>query len=274
MLKLTLIALMIFSLSPSIALACPADYAGYLSNIKRYTRDETKGLNTIINEFNHCYLSQKAVYADPLLQLEYLRNIAYLTGLDAALKEAKSLFLSLTLTDETKQQHQQLLDIALLYRDTAFAQRIKANFTSDKEIPPQITHFHKRNLLKNTPQGRQWIGFEFPKQGHIIVVSNDFCAFSAAFHSFLQTHDQLKWLLKDTITWISPIDLELESGTRIYDIYSAAEWPEIDSWETPSIYFYVDGIVRSRMIGWQGDSSEEAFLAHLAEIGLLLVTEP
>lgn len=273
MMQLIMLPLLILCAFSATAHSCPTSYSHYIKNLNTYLQDDITGLDNITKEFNTCYLLREALDDGTLLHLEYLRNVAYMTGEHSVIADAKHIFLTLSASEGSQEKYKKLLDIALLYRDFDFARAIKDKYTTDREIPPNLTYLHPRNLLVNTDNGRQWIGFTFPEGGHIVVVGNEFCAFSHAFHQFLQTAENTNPLLAKKVTWISPIDLEFETGTLINDIYRTAEWPEIDVWETPSIYFYYNGKLVSKMLGWPNTGKRDEFLAHLSEIGLTMLPE-
>ncbi len=249
--------------------ACPANYAQYISNLGFYLKNEADGIQKVTAEFSHCYLDrQKDAQDGTIGQLEYLRNVAYLTGHKKALAEAKAFYQNLSGIESSIKLYDMLFDIALIFRDAEFAALLTAKHQLNRDIPPALSNKAARNILKNHNGVRSWHSFEFPQGGHIIVIANEFCAFSKAFHRFLQSEPKLNQSIAEQITWLSPVDLQLESGVLIHDVYSHSEWPEIDLWETPTIYFFASGKLVSKIIGWPQAGQRDKFIAQAAQIGI------
>lgn len=261
--------LIFITVFPAFSNACPAKYSEYISNLSFYVKNESNGIEDIIREFNECYLPRKELHEDGTIwHLEYLRNVAYITGDKRVLVEARKFYYAMPDAKNSNKKNEKLLDIAILFRDSSFALLIKGKSKIDREIPPKLYENLTRSILVTKDGVRQWKQFDFPKGGHIVVVANEFCHFSQYFMDYLQSEDYINQSLNEKITWISPVDMQLESGNLIKDIYSTSEWKEIDEWETPSIYFFYNGQLLSKIIGWPKDGKRDEFVANLAKIGI------
>lgn len=259
------------AIAPASLPACPTNYAQYISNLGFYVKNEAGGTQKVAAEFSHCYLRRQKDGQDGTIgQLEYLRNVAYITGHPQTLAEAKTFYQNLSGIESQKNFYDKLFDIALIFRDAEFAAILKEKHQINRDIPPSLSHKAARNILKNQNGVRSWHSFEFPQGGHIIVIANEFCAFSQAFQRFLQSELKLNQSIAEQITWLSPVDLQLESGALIHDVYNHAEWPEIDLWETPTIYFFASGQLVSKMIGWPQGGQRDKFVTQAAQIGLTI----
>jgi hypothetical protein len=262
----------ILLLLPTLANACPHSYSKFISNIDGYIKDGSSATYKISKEFNDCYLDKnKNIEKSTYWQVEYLRNVAYMTGDKRVLDETKEILKMPIQKKDSHKIYKKILEIAILLRDSDFANDIKKNHNLRNDIPPKLHEVKKRNLLVNNVGTRQWVGFEFPKGGHIIVVANDFCSFSKKFLNFVHSDVLLESSMKKNSTWISPVDFDLEEGSLIKDIYNVSDWPEIESWETPSIYFYYDGKLVSKIIGWPGEGEVNDFIADSNKIGFKFI---
>jgi len=257
---------------PTLANACPNSYSKLISNVDNYNKNSSSATYEISKEFNDCYLSRNHDFGTSTYwQVEYLRNVAYMTGDKRILHEAKKIIKTPIQESDSQKIYKKIFEIAILLRDSDFANDVKRNHNFYNEIPPKLHEAEKRNLLINNIGTRQWVGFDFPKGGHIIVVANDFCSFSKRFLNFVHSNDLIENSMKKNSTWISPVDFDLEEGALIKDIYNVSDWPEIESWETPSIYFFHDGKLVSKIIGWPNEGKVDDFIVHSNKIGLKFI---
>jgi hypothetical protein len=141
------------------------------------------------------------------------------------------------------------------------------NFSSVQVIE-SIKNF-ERSLLHIENKGRKLVQkpFTLPKSSHIIVVSSPMCSASRRFLFWLQSKPDLLALFAKKSTWIIPVDGRMylketqESNIRNTPIimqytYKQTDWPEIEYWGTPTLYFYQDGKLKNQLIGWPSEGRE------------------
>ena len=98
-------------------------------------------------------------------------------------------------------------------------------------------------------------------KGRIVVVSSPLCHFSQRAIRSIESDAALRPLFHDHAVWVVPQDQSTPFATvaewnRLHPdesmavAYRRAEWPMIDLWETPVFYFFRDGRVVSKVIGW------------------------
>ena len=51
--------------------------------------------------------------------------------------------------------------------------------------------------------------------------------------------------------------------------YKESDWPEIDYWGTPTLYFYHDGELKQQLVGWPREGREKQLKEALRNVGLL-----
>ena len=50
------------------------------------------------------------------------------------------------------------------------------------------------------------------------------------------------------------------------EAFRATEWAGIDTWETPTFYFYKNGKLRSKLTGWPNEGRKAQFLEIVREL--------
>lgn len=122
--------------------------------------------------------------------------------------------------------------------------------------------------------------FPLPSGGHIIVVSHPFCHFSRNALSAITSDLELESIFINHSTWIMPtkdsLDIEgvlqanNESLLKYRYVYLQSEWPEIDYWGTPAFYFYKNGNLLQKIVGWPEEGRKKEILEALQLIGLTI----
>ena len=122
--------------------------------------------------------------------------------------------------------------------------------------------------------------FEFADGGQLVVVSSPVCNPCRRLFDWMKTEPELMKVMSEKGAWITNvasklywqqlIDANKTNGSfRMHYTWKKSEWPEIDSWATPSFYFYRDGQLVSRFAGWPNQGNEAALRKGLKQVGLL-----
>lgn len=109
----------------------------------------------------------------------------------------------------------------------------------------------------------------------IVVVSSPLCGFSNAAGTFISMDSLLADGFKDAL-WLVPPEgdlrvREVESWNRRHPsqrmvlTYDWLDWPQIDDWSTPGFYFFADGVVVEKVMGWPLDGSRATRLRGAVE---------
>ena len=102
----------------------------------------------------------------------------------------------------------------------------------------------------------------------VIVVAG--CHFSKDAALAIEKDAILRALFSRQVVWITPAtqdptDPELMRWNREHPlaamttVYRESEWPEIDTWNMPSFYFFRDGHLEAKVSGWQPDKVLDGF---------------
>lgn len=112
----------------------------------------------------------------------------------------------------------------------------------------------------------------------IVVVSHPFCHFSQDARDFIANSELLKKTFEENALWLIPPNGKLDISSVTQDphskdfpfkfVYDQDQWPEIDYWGTPTFYFYKDGELKYKVVGW-ADGREVYIRQGLEKIGLL-----
>lgn len=119
--------------------------------------------------------------------------------------------------------------------------------------------------------------FKLTGKAQIVIVSNPYCGYSQKAREFLSQHEHYRSTFAEYATWLIPPDGNLyfdavnedpqqELFPFVYT-YKSSEWHEIDYWGTPAFYFYKDGELKYKVIGW-GEGREVYIKKGLEKIGL------
>jgi hypothetical protein len=121
---------------------------------------------------------------------------------------------------------------------------------------------------------------EFGVGPQIFIVSHPVCHFSQNALVDIFNDVEITQAINGYVKLIAPQDrtLGLETfrkwnvehqSTPMTIVYNRSEWPEIDSWSTPTFYFFNEGILISKFSGWPLEGNKEKLISSLREIGLL-----
>lgn len=127
-----------------------------------------------------------------------------------------------------------------------------------------------RSILEVDPTGRvlQRAAFNLDSGRRVVIVSHPKCGFSRAAREAISEDAGLARAMAHSAVWLADPFTSLTDDTlaewrtelpkaRLYvaDLYS--DWPEIDYWRTPTFYFYEDGVLQRRIIGWPKNAGSE-----------------
>lgn len=110
--------------------------------------------------------------------------------------------------------------------------------------------------------------FKFQKEGQIIVIGSPYCNPSRKFVSWLKKKPEIESIFSENAVWLMPQDghLKLESIRKVNEnnkniayhyVHNESHWPEIDYWGTPSFYFYKNGNLIDKIIGYSDNGDFE-----------------
>lgn len=113
----------------------------------------------------------------------------------------------------------------------------------------------------------------------IIVVSHPGCYFSRNAVKDIYADPALSKRLDRRVRWLAPQDGNLNFDkfqdwnrnnpeAQLSMAHKSKEWEAIDSWATPTFYFFSGGKVVTKFSGWRGKNSKEQLVAALESIGL------
>lgn len=122
--------------------------------------------------------------------------------------------------------------------------------------------------------------FSFPRGGFMLVVAHPQCHFSLYAIAAIIKNTQLSKALKGRSIWATPQQREEKldafyswnlsfENFPIVQIYSNSAWPTIDNWETPTFYFYFDGVLQRKLVGWPREGREVELHQALVSVGIV-----
>lgn len=122
---------------------------------------------------------------------------------------------------------------------------------------------------------------EFGVGPQIIIVSHPVCHFSQNALMDIFNDVEITQAIDGHVKLIAPQDRTLglepfrkwnieHRSTPMTIVYNRSEWPEIESWSTPTFYFFNNGILISKFSGWPLEGNKEKLIFSLREIGLLV----
>lgn len=122
------------------------------------------------------------------------------------------------------------------------------------------------------------------RNAQIVVVTHPLCHFAQHGMHDLSHDPQLLRVLKQHAIWLAPQDGRLyfkafqqwnreHPDEQIVMAWKASEWPKINksitSWATPTFYFFKDGRLVTKVVGWPKQGNLKALTAAARKIGLL-----
>lgn len=103
----------------------------------------------------------------------------------------------------------------------------------------------------------------------VVVIAHPLCGFSQRAVQFLETNSEFSRLLKNDVLWtVHPSSVaqmnmirawnDQHPGAQIAPATNTAQWPEIEiGWPTPSIYFFENGELRDKIVGFNENFAPE-----------------
>lgn len=133
--------------------------------------------------------------------------------------------------------------------------------------------------LKMDSRSMQRMGVVLSTGPRVIVIGHPHCHFSANSVADLEADDGLIRSFREHALWIAPADPtigydlivnwnKLHPDAPVVIAYDAREWPFVDTWETPTFYFLLDGKLKAKVVGWIGPKTREELRRGLAQIGV------
>lgn len=115
-------------------------------------------------------------------------------------------------------------------------------------------------------------------QPRIVVVSHPLCGFSQNAARQIAADPELGPRFADRSLWLLPqtatLDVDqVRDWQRAHAPYRMAyvdlqrDWPGMDEWGTPTFYFFKDGRVVHKVVGWPAEGRKADLLEGLARIG-------
>jgi len=155
--------------------------------------------------------------------------------------------------------------------------------TFSKTFPMISSEINLRSYLYLDTTNKQLIkkGFKFPSTGYVVVISSPLCSPSKRFTTWLnlKKNSTFKEVFTNNAIFLTPTDSTLyidalstlnKSIAPIQMHYSIDrnEWPEIQLWDTPTFYFYHNGVLKSQLVGWKSNEVSKQLMEHLNNIEL------
>lgn len=235
-------------------------FAGYLGNemLLRYKDAHTKWKLVAQSIPENCS-EDASVHA----AYRRLRSIAIQSDSTDILVDLERMwsYLSPTYQAEEAEYHHRTL---IMHRNFSAAEKMRERFPYISK-PMHILScmdcedVRSRLIPKSGNLLRQPI--DMSKHTGLLVVGHPGCAFTQAMWQGIKDDLTLFDALRDEAIWIavSWTDLTPDAfshySAQVPDmpfnpVWKQSEWPEIDSWNSPSVYAYRDGEVVGRHIGW------------------------
>lgn len=265
---------------PSDTLTCGTDAAALTAQAKAIMIDSGKNALEVYQtprlnaHFQRCYVpfaAQVNAASDKLSLVQYFVSMRYVAYSSLASQAAKALDWPVA-GEQAKKIGEALLDIAVLARDHVWATSLSKQYQLTADIAPALpadafAQFGRLVLVNKNGQ-RQWQHFRFPAGPAIVLVTYDGCGFNANFQQYLQTQPALAKVFASFSIQIASVGMQLSENPAIYDVYQHSQWPEIDIWDSPVFYFYLDGRLQGSVIGWPKEGRVAELKEHLERIGL------
>lgn len=125
---------------------------------------------------------------------------------------------------------------------------------------------------------REAVDLDVP--GMIVVVAHPDCHFTVDALQAIDADPRLAGAFAQHAVWIVPpgrsLDFDrLQQWNRQHPespmtlAVRSSDWPMIDQWATPTFYFFQDGRLQEKVVGWPGGKQRQKVVEALREINLL-----
>jgi hypothetical protein len=174
----------------------------------------------------------------------------------------------------------------LMARDMAGARRLRSEH-EDAALPliwplmeKQVFTGRTRIQINENQQVLERKSFSFPSGGFIVISASTGCYFSNQFVQWVNRSPEMQQIFRQHGLFLSSqtagfyLDEDREFNRTSEPLalnfsYSDREWPEIQWWGTPVLYFYLDGKLKRQIAGWPEGGREDELRDALAAVGLL-----
>lgn len=127
--------------------------------------------------------------------------------------------------------------------------------------------------------GVEFRPFSFPPGAFMLAIAHPRCHFSRYAIADISADAQLVRELAGRSLWIAPQQREEDlSAFRewnatyreapISQAYLNSQWPSVDTWETPTFYFYFNGVLKEKVTGWPREGRRKELYRALQSIGI------
>ena len=117
------------------------------------------------------------------------------------------------------------------------------------------------------------------KKEQVVVAAHPLCHFTQSAVHDIAADSGLHALFRAYAVWIAPQSGQLElDAFREWNgqhpdmpmaiAYKQDEWPLIDSWSTPTFYFFKDGALVDTVVGWPREGHRDQLLAGFRKLGV------
>jgi len=141
-----------------------------------------------------------------------------------------------------------------------------------KNLPTEWVVEEARNVVERR-------AIDISSGSSVIVAAHPLCHFSQNAIAQIMADPILRKRLEGHVKWLVPQhrndDLQLvrdwnrdHPDALMSFAYKFSEWPEIDSWDTPTFYFFRDGHLVAKVAGWPDGGNMEKLYQASARAGL------
>lgn len=188
----------------------------------------------------------------------------------------------------TTEHYRKLIRSMILIRDLDAARVVASRRTDaiDEQIPTVVESTSSAGtgpLIWTLRGGNQALSQEtldLGKPNLILVVSHPECHFTQDAVRSIESDRELRRLLEEHSVWIAPPSGKLDLASigewniqhprfRLSIAVRASEWAPVDSWGTPTFYFFQNGILLRKIAGWPKSGRREEILEAAATLRLL-----
>jgi hypothetical protein len=113
----------------------------------------------------------------------------------------------------------------------------------------------------------------------VVVVAHPLCHFSNNATKAIESDKGLSKIFDGHSVWIVPPEEKLNLGIiykwneqhpeeKMVLTHDVSQWPQIDSWATPTFYFFKNGKLMKKVVGWGADGNKSEIISAARFIGL------